>query len=212
MSYSHFFSSFLSFSFILLLLDLLFNLLFLGDFFRLWTRIWTWVRWILFLGVWLWLITFGDHSSFTIHFFRHLLVRICPLDLSLYSLEEIIGVGIWFYHCQRVLVVHFELFPTLLLLLCLSNFFFPFTTFFLFSETNIFESLLLLGLDAGFFLAVKVESVGPPFVDDNLLMVLFTSSESLIAQLYSKWSHKIIYLTHIHSDHRLKGIFRTCFR
>jgi len=92
--------------------------------------------------------------------------------------------------------MYLELLATLLLLLGEAFFLIPPASLFLFAEANIFDSLLLLGLDAGLFLAVKVEPVGPPFVDDNLLMVLFTSSESLIAQLYSKLSHNSLTSPH----------------
>ena len=80
--------------------------------------------------------------------------------------------------------MHLQLLPSLLLLLGEADFFLFLAPLFLLSESDFFEPLLFLCFDASFFLAVEVESVSPPFVDDDLLIVLLTSSESLIALNY----------------------------
>ena len=80
--------------------------------------------------------------------------------------------------------MHLQLLPSLLLLLGEAAFFLLLAPLFFLSESDFFKPLLLLSFDASFFLAVEIESVSPSFVYEDLLMILLTSSESLIALNY----------------------------
>jgi len=156
-------------------LSFIFFLFFLYFFFVIW-------RWLLWLGIPIWLLfrffAFGLMSTFILFLLTELWK--CLSDFFLDSRETIMRIWIFDKHGLRIVVMLLQLLLLTSLLLHSFCFLLSPSSLLLLSQSNILNSLILLCFQSRLFLTIEVEPVRLALGYNNLNSAETTMSSSLI--------------------------------